>query len=316
MGLYNYVSRILFLSLCLSLVISVCAIAQDVTGQDKPKPENESTVLATIGTKKITIKDLNDRISKLPPQYQEHAESREGRSVLLVEMIRIEVFSAEANKTGISKTPEYKRKLQYMSRTLLASEYIRKKTATSAVGSVTEKEIADYYQANPAEFAVPEKIKGITLFIVVRPDSSRETVERKKDDIEQLVKQAREGQDFLAIVKRYSEEGVKEESDFFARGRLVPELEKVAFSLKIGEISPVVKVTDGFIAFKLTGRQPAGKLSFGEVKNAIYQKLLSDKKQKAFDETQNRLFGKYKVKIMEQNKETSAANAKTAPEGK
>ena len=63
---------------------------------------------------------------------------------------------------------------------------------------------------------------------------------------------------------------------------MIPEFEKVAFAMKEGETSGIVRSKFGYHIIKLTGKRPAGTRSFEEAKELIKAKLMSEKQQEIF----------------------------------
>lgn len=69
---------------------------------------------------------------------------------------------------------------------------------------------------------------------------------------------------------------------WFSKGNMVPEFEKVAFGLKEGETSGIVRTQFGYHIIKVTGKRPAGERTFEEVKDQIKAAVLPGKQQEVF----------------------------------
>ena len=112
------------------------------------------------------------------------------------------------------------------------------------------------------------------------------TVKAKADD---LVKQLRaaKGANFAEMVKKYSEDPGSEakggEYDGVVRGQMVPEFDKAAFSLKVGEISDPVKTTYGYHILQVLAHDQPQLKPFDEVKAQL---AVEYKKQRINDLTQ------------------------------
>ncbi|MFN3478336.1 MAG: peptidylprolyl isomerase, partial [bacterium] len=111
---------------------------------------------------------------------------------------------------------------------------------------------------------------------------------------------------FEDMVQKYSQDpGSKVRNGdlgFFMRGAMVREFEDAAFSLKVGEISDVVKSQFGFHIIKLTDIKPIK--SFEEDKENIkklYQRLVYDRDYNNLKETTLKKFG-YQVNFKEISK--------------
>jgi parvulin-like peptidyl-prolyl isomerase len=77
----------------------------------------------------------------------------------------------------------------------------------------------------------------------------------------------------------------------------VPEFEKAAASLKVGELSAPVKTAYGYHIIKVTDRKVGPVLEFDRVKDIIAQKLSGEKQKAAFDSYIEGLRKNYKVEI-------------------
>jgi peptidyl-prolyl cis-trans isomerase D len=143
---------------------------------------------------------------------------------------------------------------------------------------VTREDVERSYNTRLGTYTTPEQIRASHVLL---------TTEGKDDaavraQAEQVLKEARSGADFAALAKKYSQDESNAQQggdlDYFARGRMVPEFENVAFALKPGEISDLVKTEFGYHIIKLTDRKPAivRQLTDPEVYKEIEAELLRE----------------------------------------
>jgi peptidyl-prolyl cis-trans isomerase D len=101
---------------------------------------------------------------------------------------------------------------------------------------LTPAEVEDYLKQKEAEFQRPKVIQARHLLLKATP-AQRPQVEKQAQE---LLAKARGGEDFAQLARLYSQDpGTKEkggELGTLKRGQMQPELEKVAFSLKAGEV--------------------------------------------------------------------------------
>ena len=96
---------------------------------------------------------------------------------------------------------------------------------------------------------VTDTVQVRARHILIRvPDEAQEAELEKK--ARRILQEARSGKDFGQLARQYSEDTANAQSGgdlgFFGRGKMVPEFEEVAFSLRPGEIGDLVRSPFGF----------------------------------------------------------------------
>jgi peptidyl-prolyl cis-trans isomerase D len=144
---------------------------------------------------------------------------------------------------------------------------------------VPPSEVEKFYRANEAQFTTPEQVRA--SHILLKIEGQDEAAVRAK--AEALLKQAKSGADFAALAKKNSEdEGSAPQGgdlDYFGRGRMAKEFEDAAFSLSPGQISDIVKSPFGLHIIKVTDRKPETKRSLEEARPQITEQLGSERAQ-------------------------------------
>jgi peptidyl-prolyl cis-trans isomerase D len=164
------------------------------------------------------------------------------------------------------------RKIKYI---LLDREQARLKV------SVPPSDIQRYYNDNIQQYQTPEQVKA--SHILLKTEGKDEAAVRQK--AEEVLKEVKSGGDFAALARKYSEDdGSKANGgdlDYFTRGRMVPEFEKVAFTLEPGQVSDLVKSQFGFHIIKVIDKRPGATKPLDEVRSQIQDQLalqLADQK--------------------------------------
>jgi peptidyl-prolyl cis-trans isomerase D len=156
---------------------------------------------------------------------------------------------------------------------------------------VSDAQLRAAYSGSMDNFRVPERVhaRHILIKTVDKTDAEKKQLLAKAQDI---LKQVKGGADFGELAKKSSEDtGTAPKGgdlDWFVKGQMVPEFEKVAFSLKPKEISDIVTTTYGYHIIQVLEHEQAHVKPFEEVKTALSEELkkqgLSEKMQALGDQ--------------------------------
>ncbi len=173
------------------------------------------------------------------------------------------------HKAGYANSIPEKRKVKYA--------VIEISKAEAAV-QVTPDELRNYYDQHREQYRVPEQVKVSHIWIKMPVPGADGKVDEKlvaeaQHRADDLLKQIRNGAKFDELAKKYSEDpgsaNVGGSLGWIGRGQATPEFEKVAFSLPKGQISDVVKSSDGFHIIRVDDKQEAHVKSLDDVKAEI-----------------------------------------------
>jgi peptidyl-prolyl cis-trans isomerase D len=156
--------------------------------------------------------------------------------------------------------------------------------------SVKEEDIRDYYESNPEKFKVPKTVHARHILIKVDQNAKPEEVESAHQRAEDILKLAREGQDFAALARQYSEGPTKTKGGdlgTFRREAMVKPFADKAFSMKAGDISDPVRTRFGWHIIKVEKINPAKTRSLDEAREDIQKTLKTERsKNLAYDEAE------------------------------
>ncbi|MFH0781671.1 MAG: SurA N-terminal domain-containing protein [Pseudomonadota bacterium] len=138
--------------------------------------------------------------------------------------------------------------------------------------TIDQTKIAEYYKSNLSTFMVPEQRHARHILLQVKETDSPELQKEKAEKAAQVLKLLKEGGDFIALAKQYSE-GPSQKSGgdlgFFSTGQMVPAFDEAVFALQPGEISNVIKTQYGYHIIKLEEIKPANTQPLAEVTGKI-----------------------------------------------
>jgi foldase protein PrsA len=169
---------------------------------------------------------------------------------------------------------------------VLSDSIYKKVTAGANVG---DAEVKAYYDTHQSVYTQPETRVVRHILVKDRALANR------------LYAQLKAGADFAALAKKYSQDpGSKAQGGTLtiSRGQTVPEFDKTAFSLKTGEISKPVHTQFGWhIIQAQKGTTKSKKTPFAQVKEAIRQQLLQQKRSDALQKWLSGVQGEFAKKI-------------------
>lgn len=170
--------------------------------------------------------------------------------------------------------PQFKEQIKESIRQQLKQEILKR----VVVGDIkpSDGELKQYFQDHKDEYSQPEKIKARHILL---------NSQTKAEKVRKLLE---EGADFAKLAKKYSQDKSNKDQGgdlgWFSRGKMVPEFEEVAFSLKIGEVSDPVKTKFGYHIIKLVDRKEAEDKTFEDVKEEVKKDHVKKEKDKRFEE--------------------------------
>ena len=181
-----------------------------------------------------------------------------------------DVASYFAAHTADFKIPE-KRKVKYL---LIDVDALRAKV------NVPPADVERAYNESIEQYTTPEQVRASHILLKTEGKDDA-AVKAKAEDV---LKQAKApGADFAALAKKYSEDDSNAKNggdlDFFGKGRMVPEFDRVAFSMEPGQISDLVKTEYGYHIIKLTDKKAGGTKKLDEVRQQIVDQLAFDRAQ-------------------------------------
>jgi peptidyl-prolyl cis-trans isomerase C len=154
--------------------------------------------------------------------------------------------------------------------------------------TITDEEAKKFYENNSQEFERPEMVRASHILLstvdpLTRQDLSEDRKKEKKQQLERLLERARKGEDFAALAKEFSDDTASKDAGgeyTFPRGKMVPEFEKTAFSMKTNEVSDIITTQFGYHIIKLHERVPAQKLEYAKTEKDLKEYLARQQVEK------------------------------------
>ncbi|MFQ6031980.1 MAG: peptidylprolyl isomerase, partial [Candidatus Zixiibacteriota bacterium] len=262
----------MFRSISSILLVTIFVFCLSLLGCG-PRPKEEKTSLgemlvAQVNEEPITLTRFHDFLKQRKIRSTNDPEKdQKKKEDALNDLIREILIDQKASRLDLESDSGFvEERRKHMNDFLLS--YLHAKEIKDKI-QVTDEEIKDFYKSHRDEYyAIPEKRQIRRLLIKIKADSTQRdnpeslkiAEEEAKKKIEELHRRAKEGEDFADLVRQYSEEPTRRDragkTGYLERGELSAELDSLAFSLKVGEISPPIKDERGYNLIKLLDIKP------------------------------------------------------------
>jgi peptidyl-prolyl cis-trans isomerase SurA len=175
----------------------------------------------------------------------------------------ISEFQSQLRAAGFVSEEEWRRWLaDQQRRSILQQRLVEELKQKGKLRPIppSDGEMKDFWEANRAQQPKrPAAISFRQIVIVPKPDSAASA--RAEQLAESLVVALRQGANFAEVAKKYSVDSASREQGgelgWFRRGVMVKEFEDVAFRLRPGAISDVVRTEFGYHIIQVERVQPA-----------------------------------------------------------
>ena len=273
-------------------------------GRDLPATYKNygNKVVASIGENEIKEKELQYRMD--PIFYSQGKNKMDEEMINMYEISMIEYITTteilylEGKEAGISATQEeidgeynsfvstipesfqmteedYFEKFNVteekikndLEKEIIAAKFIVEKA------TVGDDEAKTYFESNKEEF---KKVSASHILIKHTTDEEKET---NKAKIQDILDKVNTGEDFKELAKEYSEDiSASQGGDLgtFGKGEMIEPFEKVAFSLKVGEVSEIVETDFGYHIIQKTGESYS---EFETIKDDLKENISYNKQE-------------------------------------
>lgn len=263
-----------------ALALTLAAVGCDGGGGTSPagsgtpaaKPatpaEGSGEPLATYNGKTLTSDVVLKEMERLPPPSRTYLNAPDRKRQFVENIILNDLLYDEGRKEGFDKDDEIERQVTDLRKRLVVQRVMRKYQTPP---EMSDDEARKYYDDNPELYSTTQVHAS---HILVKDEATAK-------DILAQVKAAPDKFADLAKEKSTDTMSAQKGGDLglFGQGRMVADFEKVAFGLKVGEISDVVKTQYGYHIIKVTERKDGERKPFDQVKEQIKATLRNKRLQ-------------------------------------
>jgi len=266
------------LALPFSLVaaLTASALAQETAPAEQPagQPAPEAAtpaapdpkkVVATIDGKPVTeaelalaLQSVDQQYSQLPPEQR--------RAAAFMAIMEIRLLADKAVADGLDKNPDFQQRMAFLQQRALHSEIIEKDVGAK----ITDEEVRARYDKQIADTPPVNEVKARHILV------------KTKEEADAIVKQLDGGAKFEDLAAQHTTDpsGKTTGGDlgYFAPGQMVPEFEKAAFALNVGEYTKEpVQSQFGWHIIKVEDKRAQQPPAFDTVKDQIRNLVFREK---------------------------------------
>lgn len=169
-------------------------------------------------------------------------------------------------------------------KTTIRNGLLQKEVVQREVGShvdISNEEVKQYYDAQPQEFTLPERVVLSEISLNTEGKSSEElaAVRAKAEGLRTSVLN---GDNFNRVARLYSQGSTAKDGGAlgtFKRGELAPQIEAIVFQMSKGQISDVIQTRTGFEFLLVEDHLQAGLQPLDKVQSDIRQAIHAQKTQ-------------------------------------
>jgi len=203
------------------------------------------------------------------------------RDIMSKQKLSMQDFLKNLAKEGNSLDSVKKEIRTQMMRARLLRREIKSKVI------VTDEEIGEYYNKNRQDYEGKETVRIKQLLLLIPPNADSAAIAKVRTGAMQLHKSVMAGESFDLLIVKYSQGPAAAQGGdvgFVGRGTIIPEVEKVAFSIPVGQISEVIESSIGFHIIQVVDKKGAGLKPIAAVREEIKTKIEEEKLDKKFEE--------------------------------
>jgi parvulin-like peptidyl-prolyl isomerase len=166
--------------------------------------------------------------------------------------------------------------------------------------AVSDEEIGQYYSKHREDYEGKETVRIKQILLVLPKEADPVAREKLLADAGMIHKRLIDGEPFELLSAKYSQgpaAAAGGDIGYIEKGMILPEVERIAFSLASNQISDVIESSVGFHIIRVVDRRGAGIKSIESVREEIREKIDQEKMEKKFEEWLDLLRTKSHIEI-------------------
>lgn len=260
-----------------ALLATACGSSTQKQTATEAAPKATGEVLATYKGHTVTADEVMKQLEQMAPPARTYLNTAERKRSFVENMIMNDLMYEEGRKLGYGDDAEIDRQVKNLQKRLVVQKVMAKYQAPPPIA---DDQLQKYYDDNPSLYSTTQI--HASHILLKDEETAKQVLAAVKATPEKFADLAREKSTDTVTAQKGGDLGT------FGQGRMVPDFERAAFALQVGQISDVVKTQYGFHVITVTERKEGERRPFEQVKEQIRttlrNKLLQDQVKDHFDD--------------------------------
>jgi parvulin-like peptidyl-prolyl isomerase len=284
--------------------LSICLFICPATRLRAADDSDANDVIARIGDNQVTAGELRTAIANLDPNTQAAAAKDPQALAKLVRLILAQrLVLKEALEKKWDQNPTVANALTQVRNNAIAQTYLQSVSAPPP-SYPSDAEVQAVYDANKAQLLIPRQYDLAQIFVKDPKGSDDATNAKAQVKLEAVRKAlARHDADFASIARADSDETQSAnkggEIGWLIESRIQPEIRAQLGSLAKGDVTPPVRLDDGWHILKVLDTKEPYTPELSEIKPELVQKMRAERTQQNSQQYLGKLLEDNPVQINE-----------------
>lgn len=236
-----------------------------------------NTPLITDGKVVVDSTDFEGNLLRIPENKRDEMRMAYERVATIADnMFVARALAARAREAGLDKDPAVQKRLLQVQDGVLADLYVQKVEREVAIGNL-EQRARELYKVDQAKYVTKEEVYVQHILVNLAGRTRDTALERAR----KAAAEAREGEDFLAVATRYSDDPDKRNNGgdlgYNSPTSFVEPVRKAIDTMKTkGQIVGPVESEFGYHVLKFVDRKPAQPIPY----QAVSKKIIEAEREK------------------------------------
>ncbi len=245
---------------------------------------DDDKVLAKVSSKTITVGEFKSKIEKVPGYYSNIVDKNKKKYLdeVILEMLLYE----DGIRRGLDRKKEVQEVLNEAKKKIVVARYVKEEVDDKI--KVPEEDIKKFYDLHREEFKTPALWRASHILVA------------NENEAKDILAQLSAGGNFEELARKHSMDATASRGGdvgYFREGQIIPDFEKVATSLKVGQMSGIVHTQFGYHIIKLTDKKDPAVESYEKARKVIESELKKNKRGELFNTMVANLKKRYSVEI-------------------